>query len=341
MSSSANQISSGLSDVSEKSETSTHQTNTYQILIVDDDDVIRESIVSYLQDFYPEMALNAAHLKVYAADCVKSAKQVLSQHAIDLVITDINLPEEDGFALIRHIENDYPDTKSAMITAYKVDDYVKMAKKTGVFNIIPKTAPFNFLELSTVVQNLLNPSSAFGLAQYMNPETLKGGQIEEFVITNSDQIMDAFFKLREFFMGAQARRVDDLCTAMIEAMTNAVYHVAKLPDGSLKYQKGQRIEALEPEEYVSVFFGKDSDKLGVAIRDQGGRITADEVMYWLDRNISGSGLLDTHGRGVFLIHTLVDRLVINIAPGKRTEILVLDYFSNEYSSNKPLYINQF
>jgi anti-sigma regulatory factor (Ser/Thr protein kinase) len=224
-----------------------------------------------------------------------------------------------------------------MITAYKVDDYVKMAKKTGVFNIIPKTAPFNFHELSTVVQNLLNPASAFGLAQYMNPNA----NIEEFVITNSDQIMDAFFKLREFFMAAQARRVDDLCTAMIEAMTNAVYHVAKLPDGSLKYQKGQRIEALEPEEYVSVFFGKDDEKLGVAIRDQGGRITADEVMYWLDRNISGSGLLDTHGRGVFLIHTLVDRLVINIAPGKRTEILVLDYFSNEYSSNKPLYINQF
>lgn len=313
------------------------QEKTYQILIVDDDDVIRESIVSYLQDFHGEMSLNAAHLEVYSADCVKSAKTMLAQHKIDLVITDINLPEEDGFVLIRHIENDYPDTKSAMITAYKVDDYIKMAKKTGVFNIIPKTAPFNFHELSTVVQNLLNPASAFGLAQYMNPQAI----IEEFVITNSDQIMDAFFKLREFFMSAQARRVDDLCTAMIEAMTNAVYHVAKLPDGSLKYQKGQRIEALAPEEYVSVFFGKDDEKLGVAIRDQGGRITADEVMYWLDRNISGSGLLDTHGRGVFLIHTLVDRLVINIAPGKRTEILVLDYFSNEYSSNKPLYINQF
>jgi anti-sigma regulatory factor (Ser/Thr protein kinase) len=164
--------------------------------------------------------------------------------------------------------------------------------------------------------------------------------MNRFTITNSDQIMDAFYLLREFFQASNARHIDDLSTAMIEAITNAVYHVAKLPDGSLKYQKGQRIEQLAPEEYVFIDYGKDNEKLGVAIQDQGGRITADEILYWLDRNISGSGLLDTHGRGVYLIHTLVDRLIINISPGKCTEIIVLDYFSNEYSSNKPLYINQ-
>ena len=49
--------------------------------------------------------------------------------------------------------------------------------------------------------------------------------------------------------------------------------------------------------------------------------------------------MDTHGRGVYLIHTLVDRLIINIAPGRRTEIILLDYFGNDFSANKPIYIN--
>jgi anti-sigma regulatory factor (Ser/Thr protein kinase) len=89
-----------------------------------------------------------------------------------------------------------------------------------------------------------------------------------------------------------------------------------------------------------VYFGQDLDRIGIAIVDQGGRVTADEILYWLDRNISGAGLMDTHGRGVYLIHRLVDRVLINIAPGQRTEILILDYFNTAFTANKPLYINQ-
>ncbi|MCE3235311.1 MAG: putative two-component response regulator, partial [Vampirovibrio sp.] len=87
-------------------------------------------------------------------------------------------------------------------------------------------------------------------------------------------------------------------------------------------------------------YGQDLERIGIAIVDQGGRITADEILYWLDRNISGSGLMDTHGRGVYLIHRLVDRLLINIAPGQRTEIIMLNYLGQPPSPNKPIYINQ-
>lgn len=308
------------------------QWKTYKILIVDDDAVIRESLVSYLKNYHEA----DYELVIDAAEDVPDAKQKIKEQNFDLVITDINLPTEDGFILIEYLAEHSPKTRSALITAYKVEDYIKTAKKSGVFNIIPKTAPFNFTELSNVVNNLLEAESAFSLANYMLPDS----DLTEYVIKSSDNIMDAFYALREFFTKVNARHIDDLSTAMIEALTNSVYHVAKLPDGSLKYHKGQQIEQLEPEEFVTITYGVDSEKLGVSIMDQGGRITADEILYWLERNISGSGLLDTHGRGVYLIHTLVDRLIINIAPGRKTEIIVLDYFGSEYSSNKPLYINQ-
>ena len=50
--------------------------------------------------------------------------------------------------------------------------------------------------------------------------------------------------------------------------------------------------------------------------------------------------MDTHGRGVYLMHRLVDRVLINIAPGQRTEIIILDYFNSSPNLNKPIYINQ-
>lgn len=303
----------------------------FEVLIVDDDDVIREGLVGYLENYheadYPMI--------VEASANPAEAKEKFRHKTYDLVITDINMPGEDGFSLVQYIREHYPKTKSALITAYKVQDYIRTAKHTGVFNIIAKTAPFNFDELSNVVNNLLVPESALKLDTYMEP----GARINECIVTNSDEIMVAFHTLMAFLDELKRPNMNDLLTAVIEATTNAVYHVAKLPDGSLKYEKGQHIDKLEADEYVHVYYARDGEKLGIAIVDQGGRITADEILYWLDRNISGAGLMDTHGRGVYLIHTLVDRLIINIAPGRRTEIILLDYFASDFSANKPIYIN--
>lgn len=304
----------------------------YRLLIVDDDDLIREGLIGYLENYHEA----GYDLTLDAAANPAEARLKLAENAYHLVITDINMPGEDGFSLIKFINQQYPATKTAMITAYKVEDYVRTAKKTGVFNIIAKTAPFNFEELSTVVNNLLEPSSAFGIQTYMDPLC----KLSQVIIRNSDDIMLAFGALQEFLERSKISNPNDLLTAVIEAITNAVYHVAKLPDGSLKYEKGQPIEALDENEYVYIYYGQDLERIGIAIVDQGGRITADEILYWLDRNISGTGLMDTHGRGVYLIHRLVDRVLINIAPGQRTEIIILDYLNQAFSNNKPIYINQ-
>lgn len=309
-----------------------HFKDKYTLLVVDDDDVIREGLVGYLENYHEA----PYELDIDASPQPLDAREKLKEKTYDLVISDINMPEEDGFSFLTHVREAYPETKTALITAYKVEEYIRNAKKTGAFNIIAKTAPFNFDELSNVVNNLLNPASAFGLKTYMQ----EGVVLNEIEIKSSDDIMLAFNELMGFLNENQVENLNDLLTAVIEATTNAVYHVAKLPDGTLKYEKGQQIQALEENERVYLYYGKDEDRIGIAIVDQGGRITADEVIYWLDRNISGKNLMDTHGRGVYLIHRLVDRLLVNIAPGRRTEIIMLNYFTADFRSNKPVYINQ-
>jgi len=313
-----------------------NQRPTYRLLIVDDEDVIREGLAGYLENYH-EANYN---LKLDVCTNPGEARQKLSENKYDLVISDINMPGEDGFAFLQHVQEDYPGTKVALITAYQVEDYIRNAKKTGIFNIIAKTAPFNFNELSSVVNNLLDPESAFGLENYMLEQT----QLNEVVIKSSDHIMQTFQELMGFLQKSlppeSQELVNDLLTAVIEAVTNAVYHVAKLPDGSLKYEKGQVIEQLDESEYVYFYYAADADKIGIAIVDQGGRMTADEVVFWLERNISGSNLFDTHGRGVYLMHRLADRVLVNIASGRRTEIIMLTYFSSDFRNNKPVYVNQ-
>ncbi len=305
---------------------------TYRLLMVDDDSTIRDNLKEYLLNYHQA----DYQLEVEEASTADAAIELLKEHPYDLIITDINLPDQDGFYILQEAAHIQPGIKRALITAYDLDSYIEMAKTEKVYNIIVKTAPFNFPEFSAVVDNLLLPEQAFGLEKYLdNPSLFK--QIE---IHSSHGIMAAQAELQQFFESHQVPEIDALAVVMVEAITNAVYHSAKLPDGSLRYEKGEVIEALTSEETVSITYGRDDEKLGVSICDKGGTMTADEILFWLERNISGKSLMDTHGRGIYLIHRLTDRVIINLAKNKRTEFILLHYLEGTPHENKPLYINE-
>jgi DNA-binding NarL/FixJ family response regulator len=305
---------------------------TFDILIVEDDPVIRRGLVDYLNQYHPF----DYELKTTACETVSTAKEAMAQHTFDLVISDYLMPEEDGFCFLSNVKKNYPDTRVVIITAYRLDDFIEKVKETGIYNIIAKTVPFNFEELSLVIDGLLKPGHTFGLERYLSPDT----EISEFTISRSEHIVEAFTTLRAFMEANQVAEVDDLSTALMEAITNGVYHASKNDQGEDKYKKGSKIIELEPHEYVTVRYGRDDERIGISISDQGGQLTAEDCFYWLFRNFSGEGLLDTSGRGLFLMHSLADRFSININPGKQTEFILLNYFQDDYRSNKSLHINQ-
>ena len=74
--------------------------------------------------------------------------------------------------------------------------------------------------------------------------------------------------------------------------------------------------------------------------DQQGTLTRDMVLYKIDRHIRGEGVLDDDGRGLFMTRVFADRLIINIAPKKKTEIIIFNYRDKLYKGFKPLYINE-
>jgi anti-sigma regulatory factor (Ser/Thr protein kinase) len=70
------------------------------------------------------------------------------------------------------------------------------------------------------------------------------------------------------------------------------------------------------------------------------------VLYWLHRQLAIDeaglplGIFDSHGRGFFIARQYIDRLIINIDRNKKTEIVIINYFSKVYHGFKPLYINE-
>ncbi|MDD5675534.1 MAG: ATP-binding protein, partial [Chitinivibrionales bacterium] len=124
-----------------------------------------------------------------------------------------------------------------------------------------------------------------------------------------------------------------------ELITNAVYHAPVDGNGQEKYSKLSAV-TLEEREAVKITLGNDAEKYGVAVLDTSGKLTKEQVLFWLDRHIHGEGIMDEHGRGLHMSRMYADRLIINIKKDAATEVIVLNYLDEKYKGYKPLYINE-
>ncbi len=294
-----------------------------KILFVDDEAAIRTMLQDFFEDFYgTAVAANGPE-----------ALALCEQNTFDLVISDINMPGMRGPELLAEIKKRYPDTKTLLMTAYNVDDYVRVAKEHDISSIVPKTVPFNYQELKTIIDGLLS-GAIFGLRRYLNQD---GALFHSAVIRSSDDAR----KHREEISQLIVRKfggAGDMKLILDEIITNAVYHAPADQFGRTKYEEYSPI-TLEPSEYVYVDCGHDNEKYAVSVVDNQGRLTKEAILYRIDRHVRGEGMLDDSGRGIHMSRLFADRLIINVQPQKKTEVIIMNYFTNVYRGYKPLYIN--
>tara|TARA_B100001109_G_scaffold255887_1_gene262260 strand:+ start:12393 stop:13724 length:1332 start_codon:yes stop_codon:yes gene_type:complete len=117
---------------------------TENILIVDDDYHVLELLQRHLQ---------AWNFHVFKAISVKEAVSILKDSTIDLLITDLKLPEVDGFELLKFTTEHYPLLPKLVITGFpSVQDSLK-AIKEGVVEYLTK--PFTKEELKNILEKTL------------------------------------------------------------------------------------------------------------------------------------------------------------------------------------------
>jgi len=125
-------------------------------LIVDDDRILRHLIKKKFQ----------AHAGVFntllAADGVE-AVQSLKDNAVSIVVTDLHMPNMDGFELLAHMSAKYPDIPVIVLTAYSTPQSKQRVLDTGAEAFIEK--PFVVEDLADRVITSLEKESEGGTLQ--------------------------------------------------------------------------------------------------------------------------------------------------------------------------------
>ncbi len=118
-----------------------------QVLIIDDEADIRALL---------ELTLGRMNIETRSAGDVASAFALLEEYRFDLCLTDMRLPDGDGLAIVRHIEEHHLGLPVAVITAHGSMETAIAALKGGAFDFVCK--PLNINELRALVRSALNLS---------------------------------------------------------------------------------------------------------------------------------------------------------------------------------------
>lgn len=110
------------------------------ILLVDDDASLRRVLAHHLSE---------AGYRVLTAVDGKTGLDTFTEEQVDMVITDIQMPEMNGLELLRRISVMSPDAVVLVITAYGSIETAVEAMKLGAYDYITK--PFNREELLLTV----------------------------------------------------------------------------------------------------------------------------------------------------------------------------------------------
>jgi len=113
------------------------------ILVVDDEPDL-ELLIS--QKFRKKVRNNEFNF-TFAHNGVDALTK-LENNNIDIVLTDLNMPEMDGLTLISKLREQYPHTKSVIISAYGDMGNIRKALNNGAFDFLTKPIDFEDLEIT-------------------------------------------------------------------------------------------------------------------------------------------------------------------------------------------------
>jgi DNA-binding NtrC family response regulator len=111
-----------------------------KILVIDDEKSILDllSVVFKKEGYTVETALSA-----------KKAFELIDKEELDLVLSDIKLPQMSGMKILHYVKEKYPEIPVIMITAYGTIKEAVEALKMGAMDYVVK--PFNMDELKIIV----------------------------------------------------------------------------------------------------------------------------------------------------------------------------------------------
>jgi CheY-like chemotaxis protein len=201
-----------------------------RVLVVDDEEDLTWSIAKNLardEDRYELITVNSG----------KEALGVLSQLPVDLVVSDVRMPEISGLDLLLKIKENYPLTKVIIMTAYGSSEVQDEASSRGCFKYIEK--PFEMSKLRELILSGIEQKkgfegriSDFQLSDLIQMNCL-GRLTNAIFVEKDDQKGSIFFEDGNIVHAA----VDDDMVG-----ENAFYEILTWQGGSFSVEKSRKAE---------------------------------------------------------------------------------------------------
>jgi len=244
---------------------------TPRILIVDDEDEIRQLLLELL----------SAQFNCEGSSTAEEALDRLGKSQFELVISDITMPGMSGLDMIPHVKSVSPDTVVVMISGMQTVESAIGALRLGAFDYLMK--PFDLRQVEAIVKRALEHHELIGAKQrYEN-------QLEELVEQRTAELDRALDSLEDAY-----RATLKALTAALETRDSETHgHSERVVSYSLRLG---REYGLNRDEMKALEFGSllhDIGKIGVpdSILRKPAKLTEEEWVRMREHPMHGQQIL--------------------------------------------------
>lgn len=139
----------------------------YKVLLVDDEYMITEGLKRLIPFDKWDMEV------VATANHADDALDYVQEHPVDIVISDVNMPDKTGLEMIGEMKDLLPDAYYILLSGYQEFDYVKKAMNLNVVDYLVK--PVDKVELGHLLEKIVTQLRE----KVQEPETLSQQLDEE------------------------------------------------------------------------------------------------------------------------------------------------------------------
>ncbi|MGO8733880.1 MAG: sigma-54-dependent transcriptional regulator [Terriglobia bacterium] len=155
----------------------------HSVLVIDDDRTARYGMRRALEESY----------KVFEAQSAAEARRIVATENPDLLLLDIEMPEENGLDFLRALKEGGDGRPVVMITAYGSEKIAVEAMKSGAYDYLPK--PFEVDELRMVVEKALEHADLAEENERLKRQLIAEGQFGSMI--GASKPMRELFELAE------------------------------------------------------------------------------------------------------------------------------------------------
>ena len=281
---------------------------TPTLLIVDDDAVDRE--------LARRCVASIENLDILEAENGEQALAVITQHAPDVVLTDLRMPVLDGLSLVRQVTEDHPLVSMILMTSRGSEHIATEALLAGAASYVPKA------DLTELLGQTVEQVLTIAAARRERAHVLRYLDSSEsrFELANEPALIAPLVAYLQDDL-ARIGFADDhvrsqIGTALLEALSNAMIHGNLEVSSDLRTGDSAPYRELievrrhaEPWTHRRIFCAakQSPGQVRYVIRDEGPGFDSS----LLPDPTRPETMLKAQGRGLYLIHAFMDEVQHN------------------------------